>query len=148
MGELTHKIKVSSTQPSSTVSVHSSDNSFWCYDSYWIVIRFCVQSFNELLFYGDIIILILQRKKLWGSEGINHLSKGIQPISHGDGTQIHAVSFQSLCTYQYQILPFSAAGSQYLLNESMNKWTGTLLTSEKFCWEASKKLKWDLASGV
>ena len=54
-------------------------------------------------------------------EGINHLSKVIQQIAHGEGTQIHAVSFQSLCTYKYQILPFPAEGSQYLLNESMNK---------------------------
>ena len=159
--------------------MHYGDNGFWCYDSYWIVTRYCVQCFNELLFYGNIINPILQRlkgfpggadgvvqwcsgakesacsagdglipglggspgegngnplqysclensmdrvsgrlqsmgfqrvrhdwvtnthtyrRKLWVLEGINHLSKGIQQIIHREGTQIHAISFQSLCT--------------------------------------------------
>lgn len=55
------------------------------YYSYWHFI----QCFNELLVYGVIIILILQRRKFWGLEGVNHFFKGIQPIAHRVGTQIH-----------------------------------------------------------
>ena len=43
--------------------MHRGDNCFWCFDSYWIVTRYCVQCFNELLFYGNIINPILQRLK-------------------------------------------------------------------------------------